>query len=172
MVMGEGGQRTLESFGDVQLHIEWASPNPPVGNGQNRGNSGVIFMGLYEVQVLDSYQSETYADGQGAAIYGVQPPLVNVSRPPGKWQSYDIYFRAPVFNEDGGLHSPAIVTVMHNGILVQSEQAYNGPSTWRRNGTYEAHKEKLPLELQWHNGAVRYRNIWVRPLSEVVKSSD
>lgn len=164
MVMGEGGQRTLDSFGDVQLHLEWASPNPPAGDGQNRGNSGVILMGLYEVQVLDSYQNKTYADGQAAAVYGVQPPLVNVSKPPGQWQSYDIDFKAPVFNADGSLHSPAYVTVLHNGVLVQDRQIFNGPSTWRRNGTYEAHKPQLPLHLQWHGSPVRYRNIWVRPL--------
>jgi len=166
MVMGEGGQATLESFGDVQLHLEWASPNPPVGNGQNRGNSGIILMGLYEVQVLDSYQNHTYADGQAAALYGVQPPLVNASRPPGEWQSYDIYFTAPVFNDDDSLRSPAIVTVLHNGVLVQREQAYNGPSKWRRNGSYKVHNAKLPLQLQWHNGHVRYRNIWIRPLTD------
>jgi hypothetical protein len=166
MVMGAGSQQTLDGFGDVQLHLEWASPNPPAGNGQNRGNSGVIFMGLYEVQVLDSYQSETYPDGQAGAVYGVQPPLVNASRPPGEWQSYDIDFEAPVFDTDGSLLSPAYVTVVHNGVLVQDKQAYNGPSTWRRNGVYEAHKPKLPLHLQWHASSVRYRNIWVRPLPQ------
>lgn len=162
MIMGEGGQKTVQSFGDMQLHVEWASPSPPVGEGQNRGNSGIIMMGLYEVQVLDSYQSETYADGQAAAIYGVQPPLVNASRPPGEWQSYDIDFTAPVFNDDGSLRSPASVTVVHNGVLVQDETVFNGPSTWRRNGVYQAHADKLPLQLQWHGSPVRYRNIWVR----------
>ena len=166
MVMGVGGQGTLDGFGDVQLHVEWASPNPPAGNGQNRGNSGVIFMGLYEVQVLDSYQNETYPDGQAGALYGVRPPSVNVSRPPGEWQSYDIDFEAPVFNADGSLRSPAYATVVHNGVLVQHKQAYNGPSTWRRNGRYEAHKSKLPLRLQWHGSPVRYRNIWVRSLHQ------
>jgi hypothetical protein len=164
MVMGEGGQQTLESFADVQLHLEWASPMPVQDEGQDRGNSGVILMGLYEVQVLDSFQNPTYADGQAGAIYGVQPPMVNVSRAPGEWQSYDIYFRAPKFLADGGLLSPARVTVEHNGVLVQLDQAFNGPSTWRRNGVYEAHAEKLPLTLQWHGSPVRYRNIWIRPL--------
>jgi hypothetical protein len=168
MVMGEGGQQTLESFADVQLHLEWASPMPVKDEGQNRGNSGVILMGLYEVQVLDSFQNPTYADGQAAAIYGVQPPLVNVSRAPGEWQSYDIFFRGPKFAIDESLVSPARVTVEHNGVLVQLDQTFNGPSTWRRNGVYKAHEAKLPLFLQWHGSAVRYRNIWIRPLAEDV----
>ena len=164
MVMGGGGQQTLASFGDVQLHLEWASPNPVTHEGQGRGNSGVILMGLYEVQVLDSFQNPTYADGQAGAIYGVQPPMVNVSRAPGEWQSYDIYFRAPKFFADGGLLSPARVTVEHNGVLVQLDQAFNGASAWRRNGVYKVHAKKLPLKFQWHNSPVRYRNVWIRPL--------
>jgi hypothetical protein len=166
MVMGEGGQQTVASFADVQLHLEWTSPLPVTNAGQNRGNSGVIIMGLYEVQVLDSFQNPTYADGQAGAIYGVQPPRVNVSRPPGQWQSYDIFFSAPRFGSDGKLVSPARVTVEHNGVLVQLDQAFNGPSTWRRNGVYKAHAEKLPLVLQWHGSPVRYRNIWIRQLTE------
>jgi hypothetical protein len=165
MVMGKGGQQTLASFADVQLHLEWASPKPVTGEGQGRGNSGVILMGLYEVQVLDSFQNTTYADGQAGAIYGVQPPMVNVSRAPGEWQSYDIFFRAPKFAADGSLVSPASVTVEHNGVLVQLDQTFNGASAWRRNGVYKAHAEKLPLKLQWHLNPVRYRNIWIRPLS-------
>jgi hypothetical protein len=164
MVMSVGGQQTLASFADVQLHLEWTSPLPVKDAGQNRGNSGVILMGLYEVQVLDSFENPTYADGQAAAVYGVQPPRVNVSRAPGEWQSYDIYFRAPRFHSDGSLELPATVTVEHNGVLVQSDQAFNGPSTWRRNGVYKAHAQKLPLVLQWHGSPVRYRNIWIRPL--------
>ena len=168
MVMGEGGQQTLASFADVQLHLEWASPSPVSGEGQDRGNSGVIFMGLYEVQVLDSFRNPTYADGQAGAIYGVQPPRVNVSRAPGEWQSYDIFFTAPKFATDGSLISPARVTVEHNGIVVQRDQAYNGASAWRRNGVYKVHDSKLPLALQWHGSPVRYRNIWIRPLAENV----
>lgn len=164
MVMGEGGQQTLESFGDVQLHLEWASPSSAEHMGQDRGNSGVFLMGLYEVQVLDSFNNETYPDGQAGAVYGVQPPMVNASRGPGEWQSYDIFFKAPNFHSDGSLNTPAYVTVVHNGVLVQFSQAFNGASTWRRNGSYNAHEAKLPLALQWHGSPVRFRNIWIRPL--------
>jgi 3-keto-disaccharide hydrolase len=166
MVMGEGGQQTLENFGDVQLHLEWASPSPPLNQGQDRGNSGVFLMGLYEIQVLDSFQNKTYPDGQAGAVYGVHPPMVNASRAPDEWQSYDIFFQAPRFDAEGHLHSPAYVTVVHNGVLVQLNQAFNGASTWRRNGSYKAHESKLPLALQWHDSQVRYRNIWIRSLDD------
>ncbi|MGH6784081.1 MAG: 3-keto-disaccharide hydrolase, partial [Sphingomicrobium sp.] len=119
VVAGTGGIATVRGFGDAQLHVEWTAPNPPAGEGQNRGNSGVFFMGMYEVQVLDSYQNDTYPDGQAAAVYGQYPPLVNACRPPGEWQAYDIVFRRPRFRPDGGLVSPARITVVHNGVLVQ-----------------------------------------------------
>lgn len=164
MIMGKGGQQTIDSYGDIQLHVEWASPNPPIAEGQNRGNSGIILMGLYEVQVLDSYQSPTYADGQAAALYGQHPPMVNASKPSGEWQSYDIFFRAPRFNDDETLQSPAYITVVHNGVLVQFNQPFLGPAGWRRNTTYQYHSAKLPLQLQWHRSEVKYRNIWLRPL--------
>ena len=114
-----GNIRTKQAFGDCQLHVEWAAPNPPRGEDQDRGNSGVYLMGLYEVQVLDSYNAKTYPDGQAAAIYGQYPPLVNAARPPGQWQTYDIIFRGPRFDRDGKLMRPARVTVLHNGVLVQ-----------------------------------------------------
>jgi hypothetical protein len=172
MIMAMGNQQTSDSFGDVQLHIEWASPYPSDNTGQNKGNSGVIFMGLYEVQVLNSYQSETYPDGQAGAVYGVHPPMVNAMRPSNEWQSYDIFFRAPRFNDDGSLDTSAHVTVVHNGVLVQFNQIYNGPSEWRKNGVYKPHADKLPLKFQWHNSPVKYRNIWVRPLDEYNKLDD
>jgi hypothetical protein len=154
------------AFGDVQLHIEWSSPDPPRGRGQDRGNSGVYLMGLYEVQVLDSYQSDTYADGQAAAVYGQYPPLANASLPPGQWQSYDIFFSRPRFNSSGGLLSPARVTVIHNGVLVQNGVELWGPSRWLQHHPYLPHPDKLPLALQDHDSPVRFRNIWVRVLPE------
>jgi hypothetical protein len=162
---GAGAIVTRRGFGDVQLHVEWATPSVPAGSGQGRGNSGVIFMGMYEVQVLDSYQNVTYADGQAAAIYGQYPPLVNASRPPGAWQSYDVVFRAPRFSPRGTLVAPARMTVFHNGVLVQDNAEVWGPTTWLEHARYAAHADTLPLLLQDHDNPVRYRNIWVRPLA-------
>ncbi|HEY2351122.1 MAG TPA: DUF1080 domain-containing protein [Candidatus Acidoferrum sp.] len=155
---------TRQPFGDMQLHVEFAEPSPPVGKDQDRGNSGVILMGLYEIQVLDSYQSATYPDGQAGAVYGQYPPLVNASRPPGQWQTYDIIFHAPRFDAAGKLLRPAHVTVLQNGVLVQDHVEIHGPTA--TGEPYKAHAEKLPLELQDHNHPVRYRNVWVRELSE------
>lgn len=166
MIMGPGGQETIEAYGDIQLHVEWSAPNPPQEEGQDRGNSGILLMGLYELQVLDSYQSSTYPDGQAAALYGQHPPMVNASKAPGQWQTYDIFFRAPRFNDDKTLASPAYATVVHNGVLVQFHHPYLGPARWRSNTQYHYHAEKLPLSLQWHRSPVRYRNIWIRPLDE------
>ncbi len=162
---GAGGIQTRVGFGDVRLHIEWASPKPAVGAGQDRGNSGVFFMGLYEVQVLDSYGSDTYADGQAAALYGQFPPRVNVSRAPGEWQSYDIDFRRPRFDSTGVLLSPARVSVRHNGVLVHDDVALLGPTTNRRRDPYKAHADRLPISLQDHGHPVRFRNIWAQPLA-------
>ena len=162
---GAGPIVTSRGFGDVQLHIEWATPGTVRGSGQGRGNSGVILMGRYEVQVLDSYQNETYADGQAAAIYGQHPPLVNASRPPGEWQTYDVVFRRPRFGADGSLASAARMTVFHNGVLVQDNQELWGPTAWLEHERYAAHADSLPLLLQDHDNPVRYRNIWVRPLA-------
>lgn len=160
---GAGSIETLQAFGDVQLHVEWMSPAPPRGDGQNRGNSGVFLMGRYEVQVLDSYDNDTYPDGQAGAIYGQYPPLVNASRAPGEWQTFDIVFRAPRF--DGNrLLRPARMTVFHNGVLVQDNVELLGPTSHRVRAPYEGHADRLPLSLQDHGDPVRYRNIWVREL--------
>jgi hypothetical protein len=157
---------TRRTFGDVQLHVEWAAPAPPKGQGQGRGNSGVFLMGLYEVQILDSYQNETYADGQAASLYGQYPPLVNACRPPGEWQSYDIVFRRPRFEPDGTLASPARMTVFHNNVLVQDARELWGPTMWLQHFPYSLHPDRLPVSLQDHGNPVRFRNIWVRELNE------
>ena len=165
-VRGAGYVFTRDSFGDVQLHVEWAAPTPAVGSGQGRGNSGVFLMGLYEVQVLDSDTNVTYTDGQAAALYGQHPPLANASRPAGEWQSYDIFFRRPRFRPDGSLLKAARATVLHNGILVQDNAEIWGPTSWLQYRPYQSHPDKLPLALQDHGNPVRYRNIWVRELPE------
>ena len=161
---GTGAIQTRAGFGDVQLHVEWMAPNPPKGSDQDRGNSGVFFMGRYEVQVLDSYGSVTYPDGQAAAVYGQYPPKVNASRPPGQWQSYDIIFHRPRFKPDSSLERPATLTVFHNGILVQDHVILTGPTAHQRRPPYAMHPDRLPLSLQDHEHPVRYRNIWLRDL--------
>lgn len=164
-VPGSGYARTLESFGDCQLHIEWAAPVPPHGDSQGRGNSGVFFgYDRYEIQVLDSYQNKTYADGSAASVYGQYPPLVNASLPPGQWQAYDIVWTAPRFDDTGKLLSKARVTVFHNGVLVQNNVELTGPTGWIGRLPYRAHEPRLPIALQDHGNPVRYRNIWVREL--------
>jgi hypothetical protein len=159
---------TKESFGpDVQLHIEFATPNPPDGTSQGRGNSGVFFYGgTYEVQVLDSYENQTYPDGQASALYGQWPPLVNASRGPGKWQTYDIIFEAPRW-KDGKLESPAYATVFHNGVLTQPHRALYGGTTHKKINEYKEHPPKGPLALQDHGNPVRYRNVWIREIQPV-----
>jgi hypothetical protein len=164
VVSGAGGISTVREFGDAQLHVEWAAPSRAVGAGQDRGNSGVFLMGRYEVQVLDSFRNATYPDGQAGAIYGQYPPLVNVSRPPGEWQTYDIIFRRPRFNERGELVQPARITVMHNGVLIQDAVALTGPTGHRDRPPYIAHPDRLPISVQDHGSPVRFRNIWVRDL--------
>jgi hypothetical protein len=161
---GSGYIRTLQAFGDCQLHVEWAAPTPPSGTSQGRGNSGVFLMGLYEIQVLDSHDNTTYADGQAGAVYGQHPPLVNASRPPGEWQTYDILFRRPRFDERGEVTAPAQVTVLHNGVLVQHDVELVGPTGWLERAPYRRHEDKLPLSLQDHGNPVRYRNLWIREL--------
>jgi hypothetical protein len=123
-------------------------------------------MGLYEIQILDSYQNDTYADGQAAAVYGQYPPLYNASRPPGEWQTYDIFFRRPRFDSLGALLRPARVTVLHNGILVQDNVELTGPTSWLQNAPYKAHADRLPFSLQDHSNPVRFRNIWARDLEQ------
>jgi hypothetical protein len=155
---------TREAFGDCQLHVEFREPTPPKGESQERGNSGVFLMGLYEIQVLDSYENKTYADGQAAAVYGQYPPLVNASRPPGQWQTYDIIFHGPRFDKDGKLLRPARVTEFHNGVLAQDNVEPSGPTAHGERPPYKTQPEKLPLGLQDHGNPVRYRNIWIREL--------
>ncbi|MGA4579663.1 3-keto-disaccharide hydrolase [Limisphaera sp. VF-2] len=163
VVGGTGNIRTRRAFGDCQLHIEWATPEKIEGEGQGRGNSGVFLMGRYEVQILDSWQNPTYQNGQAGAVYGQAPPLVNASRPPGQWQTYDIIFRAPRRDGSGKVVRPATITVLHNGVLVQDHFEIRG-STYLERPQYEPHPDKLPLVLQDHGNPVRFRNIWIREL--------
>jgi hypothetical protein len=161
-----GSLYSRESFGDVQLHIEWAAPTPAVGTSQGRGNSGIIIMGLYEIQVLDMYDNKTYADGGAGAIYGQWPPLVTVPRKPGEWQTYDIIFEAPRF-EGGKVVKPAFQTVLWNGVIVHNRKEVMGPMVYRNVANYNTpHDAELPLMLQDHNNPVRYRNIWIRRLGK------
>jgi len=161
-----GAIRTKAGFGSCQLHVEWASPKEIAGESQGRGNSGVFLMEVYEVQVLDNYQNTTYADGMAAAVYGQYPPLVNVCRPPGEWQTYDIIFHRPRFAADGGLVKPAFMTVFHNGILVQDYVELTGPTAHKQRPPYKAHADRLPISLQDHGNPVRFRNIWVREIAD------
>jgi hypothetical protein len=169
-----GGIRTRGKWADFQLHVEWASPTPPRGTGQGRGNSGVLINGMYEVQVLDSYQAKTYPDGQAGAIYGQSPPLVNASKPPGQWQTYDIIFESPRWNAKAELVKKAVITVLHNGVVVQNRyeltgitDGITGEVPWKSLSKYSRpHPPEVFIELQDHNNPVRYRNIWVRTLGE------
>lgn len=161
-ITGKGFIRTKEEFGDCQLHVEWSAPTPPKGSGQGRGNSGVFLMGRYELQVLDSYENETYYDGQAGAIYKQTPPAVNAMRPPGEWNTYDIFWTAPRFDDDGNLSSPAYITVLHNGILILNHFELKGDTPYSRPPSYEAHPAKGPIALQDHGNPVRFRNIWIR----------
>src|SRR6266699_2393382 len=153
-----GRRRALRRQGPRGLEV-------PEGR-RDRGNSGVFLMGRYEVQVLDSYNSVTYADGQAGALYGQSPPLVNASRPPGQWQSYDIVWEAPRFDKDGKLARPARATVFHNGLVVQHATVLTGPTAHKARPPYAAHADKLPIGLQDHSHPVRFRNVWVRELKE------
>lgn len=164
IVPGNGGIRTRQAFGDAQLHVEWRVPADVEGTGQDRGNSGIYLMGLYEVQVLDSYENETYYNGQAGSIYKQYIPLVNPSLQPGKWQTYDIIFTAPRFGADGNLETPAYVTLIYNGVLVQNHVELKGPTFHIGQPEYKAHPSKLPLMLQDHDHRDSYRNIWIREL--------
>jgi len=164
VVKGTGEIKTKQEFGDIQLHIEWRSPVAAEGDGQNRGNSGIFLQGLYELQVLDSYENITYPNGQAGSIYKQHVPLVNASRKPGEWQVYDVVYSAPRFGEKSGrIISPAFITVFHNGVLIQNHVAITGGTQYKGMAAYKAHG-KGPLTLQDHGTPVSYRNIWVREL--------
>lgn len=160
----KGMIQTKEEFSDVQLHVEFATPSEVKGNSQGRGNSGVFLAGVFEIQVLDSFKNQTYPDGQASAMYGQFPPLVNASRPPGQWQTYDIVFTAPRFNASGALDKPAVVTVLHNGVLVHNATPFWGPTSHKVIGKYDPKNAKGPIRLQDHGNPVSFRNIWIRPL--------
>src|SRR5262245_43432726 len=175
-VRGSGGIHTKEKFADFQLHLEFATPAPPHGKGQDRGNSGVLINGMYEVQILDSYTNLTYPDGQAGAIYGQTPPLVNASKPPGEWQTYDILFESPRWDGSGQLIKKAYVTVFHNGVVLHHRRELLGRTDGiggvphKDLATYgAAHAPEVFIELQDHNHPVRYRNIWVRTMGEYDK---
>lgn len=159
--------QSKQKFGSCQLHIEWATPAQVKGNGQGRGNSGIFLMGQYEVQVLDSYNNVTYPDGQAGALYGRAKPLVNASRKPGAWQTFDIVFHRPRFNDDGEVTRRATFTVFHNGVLIHDHVILSGGTGWRGPDAvsdYHPHPDKGPLQMQDHGNPVRFRNIWVREL--------
>jgi len=164
VVKGAGDLSTKQAFGGVQLHLEWRTPEKIEGTGQGRGNSGVFLQGLYEVQALDSYNNRTYSNGQAGSIYKQHIPLVNASRPPGEWQTYDIVFTAPRFHADGTLATPGYLTVLHNGVLIQNHAELKGETVYIGPPSYKAHAPKLPLRLQEHGNPVSYRNIWIREL--------
>jgi len=164
-VNGSGNIRSKRQFGDCQLHLEWRAPNPPQQHSQHRGNSGIYFMGHYEVQILDSHQNPTYADGQAGALYGQCPPLVNAAKEPGEWQTYDLIFRAPRF--DGNkMTAPASVTLIHNGVVVHHAREFIGRTAHRSVAKYAPHGERGPIVIQDHrdNQPVQFRNIWVREI--------
>ncbi len=159
----KGDLATKKAYGDCQLHIEWRTPAPPNGAPGNMGNSGVFFMSLYELQIYDSFSSKIYADGSAAAVYGQTPPMVNVCRPPGQWQSFDVVFKAPVFR-GGTCAEPALLSVLHNGVLVHNNTKILGPTGHKTASPYQVHAAKLPLKLQGHASPVEFRNIWIREL--------
>lgn len=166
-VKGAGDLHTKKAFGNCQLHVEFKTPAIVKNSGQARGNSGVYFMGKYEVQVLDSYDNVTYSNGQAAAVYKQYAPLVNASRKPGEWQSYDIIFTAPIFKENGEVEAAGRISVIHNGVLVQNNVTILGPTDWAKLPVYKKHAPKLPLFFQDHGddgNPISYRNIWIREL--------
>ena len=162
-----GNLITRQSFGSCHLHLEWSAPLPVKGSGQGRGNSGVFLMDRYEIQILDNHDNPTYADGYVGAVYGQHPPLANAVRPPGEWNTYDIFFHAPLFSAEGKLREPAAVTVVLNGVVVQNNAEFYGLSTWKKVAVYSAHPPAAPLRLQDHGDRVRFRNIWVVPTPEL-----
>lgn len=166
MIASPGDNRSKQSFGSCQLHVEWKIPAGRKVNGQAGGNSGIFLMDRYELQVQESHTNVTYADGQAAALYGQNPPLVNASVPQGEWQSYDIIFHAPVYGADG-MRTPAYITVIHNGVVVHAHQQFYGPTTHKKVAQYpKTHPEKAPIRFQWHGDPIEFRNIWVRDLKK------
>jgi hypothetical protein len=163
IVAGEGQLATVREFGDIQLHLEWLAPADFKGPWHDRGNNGVMLMGLYEIQIFDSHGLAIYPDGQAAAIYGQTPPRVNATRPAGQWQSFDLFFTAPRF-KDGRLVSPARLTMLHNGVLVHLNEEIRGETRHLGLPEYRQQRERGPLVLHGHNCPVRFRNVWVRPL--------
>jgi hypothetical protein len=161
---GTGSIKTKRGFGDCQLHIEWRAPAAVNGEGQGRGNSGVFLQDRYEVQVLDCYNNRTYSNGQAGSIYKQSIPLVNASKKPGEWQTYDIIYQAPRFSDNGRVAIPARITVLHNGVLIQNNFEIQGPMTFIGLPEYVPHGMKEPLSLQDHGNPVSYRNIWIREL--------
>jgi hypothetical protein len=168
---GAGGIRTTNKFADFQLHLEFATPAEVIGKGQDRGNSGVLINGMYEVQILDSYDNPTYPDGQAGALYGQTPPLVNASKPPGEWQTYDIIFESPRWDADGNLVKKANVTVIHNGVVLHHKREFFGSTDGingvphKSLGVYgKPHPPEVFIELQDHKNPDRFRNIWIREL--------
>lgn len=164
---GSGNLVSRRDFGSCRLHLQWwTPPGPELKSGQDRGNSGVFFMGLYEVQVLDSYQNPTYVDGMAGAVYGQHPPLRDALLPPGNWQTYLIEFRRPVFDRDGNLVRPARFTVDLNGVRVQDNSLVIGPTNPPGRRAYSVHPDALPLRIQDHKEVVRFRHIWIEPLAD------
>lgn len=164
---GAGPLVSRQAFGSCKLHIEWCAPDPPeTETGQRRGNSGVFLMGKYEVQILDAHDNPTYADGTAGAIYGQYPPSALPVKPPGDWQVYEIEFRRPVFEASGALLRPAKITVDWNGVRVQDGVELTGPTGHKSRPPYKAHADALPLVLQDHTDAVRFRNIWILPIDD------
>jgi Domain of Unknown Function (DUF1080) len=161
---GTGNIQTKQGFGDCQLHIEWRSPAVVKGEGQMRGNSGIFLMGRYELQVLDNFTNKTYSNGQAGSLYKQSIPLVNACKGPGEWQTYDIIFTAPRFNENGTVKDVARITVLHNGVLVQNNTALWGPTEYIGIPQYAKHGDKEPIMLQDHGDLVSFRNIWIRNL--------
>lgn len=161
--VARGQITTKEEFGDFQLHVEWSAPNPPKGNSQERGNSGIFLHGKYEIQVLDCYNNPSYPDGMTGSVYGQYPPLVNACMKPGEWQVYDIIFTGPRFKE-GKVETPAYVTVILNGIVTQVHTEIQGPTQHQNTTHYTPYSGKGPISLQDHGNPVRYRNIWIREL--------
>lgn len=168
-VKGAGYIQTKNHFGSCRLHLEFATPATVKGSGQGRGNSGLFLMGIYEVQILDSYENQTYPDGQCGALYGRAVPKVNASRPPGEWQTYDVTFHRPLFDENGKVTRKARFTVIHNGVLIHDNVELSGGTGWRGPHSvseYEAHADKGPISLQDHGNPVRFRNIWIEEIED------